>query len=62
MIDDFHRNATEVRLGLAERIWEARIKACGASAVAEEEPLRLIMEKLVREEVSKWFCAGTRVN
>jgi tetratricopeptide (TPR) repeat protein len=38
----------EETLGLAEKIWEARIKVCGASALVEEEPLRLIMEKLVR--------------
>lgn len=36
----------EGTLGLAERIWETRIKACGASTSAEEEQLRLIMERL----------------
>ncbi len=38
----------EETLGLAEKIWEARIKACGASTSAEEERLRLIMERLGR--------------
>jgi tetratricopeptide (TPR) repeat protein len=38
----------EETLGLAEKMWQARIKMCGASTSAEEEPLRLIMERLAR--------------
>ncbi|MGI9073533.1 MAG: tetratricopeptide repeat protein [Bryobacteraceae bacterium] len=39
---------TEETLDLTEKIWQARIKACGASTSPEEEPLRLIMERLSR--------------
>jgi tetratricopeptide (TPR) repeat protein len=35
----------EKALGVAERLWRARVKECGPAA-AGEEPLRLIMEKL----------------
>ena len=38
----------EEALGLAERMWEARVRVCGGSRSAEEEPLRLIMERLAR--------------
>jgi thioredoxin-like negative regulator of GroEL len=36
----------EETLGLAEKIWQARIKACGASTSPEEEPLGLLMQRL----------------
>jgi tetratricopeptide (TPR) repeat protein len=36
----------EETLSLAERMWQARTKTFGASTSAEEEPLRLIMERL----------------
>jgi tetratricopeptide (TPR) repeat protein len=36
----------EETLGLAEKMWQARIKMCGASTSAEQEPLRLIMDRL----------------
>jgi thioredoxin-like negative regulator of GroEL len=35
-------------LDLAEKVWQARIKACGASTSSNDEPLRLIMERLSR--------------
>lgn len=38
----------EERLSMAERLWAARIQACGPSTSAEEEPLRLIMGKLTQ--------------
>jgi tetratricopeptide (TPR) repeat protein len=38
----------EERLSMAERLWAARIQACGPSTLAEEEPLRLIMGKLTQ--------------
>jgi tetratricopeptide (TPR) repeat protein len=38
----------EETLALAEKMWQARIKMCGASTSEEEEPLRLIMERLAR--------------
>lgn len=38
----------EEKLALAEEIWQARIKACGAGASREEEALRLLMEKLAQ--------------
>jgi hypothetical protein len=31
---------------MAEKIWHARVGACGAGVSSEEEPLRLIIEKL----------------
>ncbi|MFZ0594631.1 MAG: tetratricopeptide repeat protein [Bryobacteraceae bacterium] len=36
-------------LSLAEKLWQARFKICGASASPDEEPLRLIVEKLARQ-------------
>jgi tetratricopeptide (TPR) repeat protein len=36
----------EDRLNLAEQLWHARIQTCGAATTADEEPLRLIIEKL----------------
>jgi tetratricopeptide (TPR) repeat protein len=33
-------------LGVAEKTWQARVAACGSSVSSEEEPLRLIIEKL----------------
>jgi Flp pilus assembly protein TadD len=38
----------EQTLGLAERLWQARMKACGATISAEEEPLGLIMARLAQ--------------
>ncbi len=38
----------EQRLSAAERIWQMRIDACGASASVEEEPLRLVMAKIAQ--------------
>jgi tetratricopeptide (TPR) repeat protein len=38
----------EETLELAERIWQARTKTCGTSTPGDEEPLRLIMERLAR--------------
>jgi hypothetical protein len=35
----------EKALGVAEKLWQARVKECGPSA-AGDEALRLIMEKL----------------
>jgi len=35
-------------LGIAEKIWQTRVKACGASVSPDEEPLRLIIEKLAQ--------------
>lgn len=40
--------AAEQILSLAEDAWQARIKLCGNSIPAEDEPLRLIMEKLAQ--------------
>ncbi len=37
---------SEEVLGLAQKLWQARIKFCGAVTSAKEEPLRLIMAKL----------------
>lgn len=34
-------------LGVSEKIWQARVKSCGSGVSPEQEPLRLIMEKLV---------------
>ncbi len=39
---------SEQTLGLAERIWQARMKACGESTATDEEPLRLIMARLAQ--------------
>ncbi len=36
----------EDSLGLAAKIWKARIRIFGTETSPEEEPLRLIMEKL----------------
>ena len=36
----------EARLALAEQLWQARLKTCGASTSEDEHPLRLIMTKL----------------
>jgi hypothetical protein len=36
----------ESRLALAEQLWQARMKTCGASTSEEEHALRLIMTKL----------------
>jgi thioredoxin-like negative regulator of GroEL len=33
-------------LGIAENIWQARLKTCGGITTSQEQPLRLIMEKL----------------
>jgi hypothetical protein len=38
----------EERLTLGEQLWQARTKACPPGGSAQEEPLRLIMEKLAR--------------
>ena len=38
----------ERELGLAENIWQARLKTCGKITTSHEEPLRLIMEKLAQ--------------
>jgi hypothetical protein len=35
-------------LGLAEKAWQARLKICGETTAANEEPLRLILERLAR--------------
>jgi thioredoxin-like negative regulator of GroEL len=35
-------------LGMAEKIWKTRIKACAANISPEEEPLHLIVEKLAQ--------------
>jgi tetratricopeptide (TPR) repeat protein len=35
-------------LGLAEKTWQARVAACGSNVSPEEEPLRLIVEKLAQ--------------
>ncbi len=35
-------------LGLAEKVWQDRLKLCGASTSPDEEPIRLIMEKLAQ--------------
>jgi hypothetical protein len=35
-------------LGIAEKIWQTRVEACGASVSPDEEPLRLIIEKLAQ--------------
>jgi len=35
-------------LELSEKIWQARIQSCGSSTAADEEPTRLIMEKLAQ--------------
>lgn len=40
--------AAEQILSLAENAWQARIKLCGNSIPAEDEPIRLIMEKLAQ--------------
>lgn len=39
---------SERELALAQRIWQARVNACGPSTSPEEEPLRLIMAKLAQ--------------
>jgi tetratricopeptide (TPR) repeat protein len=36
----------EERLSMAEQLWQARIKGCGASTSIEEEPLRLVIGKI----------------
>ncbi|MBV9762860.1 MAG: tetratricopeptide repeat protein [Acidobacteriaceae bacterium] len=38
----------EALLSLAERIWQARLAACGAATTNDEEPLRLVMAKLAQ--------------
>lgn len=38
----------EDNLSLAERIWRARTSLCGTAIAPDEEPLRLIMEKLAK--------------
>ncbi len=35
-------------LGIAEKIWQARVGSCGADVSPEDEPLRLIVEKLAQ--------------
>lgn len=40
--------ASEQILSLAEDAWQARMKLCGNSIPAEDEPIRLIMEKLAQ--------------
>ena len=45
---DVNNELAEERLSMAERLWAARIQACGPSTLAEEEPLRLIMGKLTQ--------------
>ncbi len=39
---------SEGTLSLAEKIWQARLTACGAATRPDEEALRLIMSKLVQ--------------
>lgn len=39
---------SEGALSLAERIWHARTSLCGTGTAPDEEPLRLIMEKLAK--------------
>jgi tetratricopeptide (TPR) repeat protein len=39
---------SEGTLALAQRIWQARLSACGAATAADEEALRLIMGKLAQ--------------
>jgi predicted Zn-dependent protease len=39
---------SESVLGIAEKIWRARIAACGAGVSSDQEPLRLIIEKLAQ--------------
>ncbi len=36
-------------LSLAEKLWQARIKICGAATSPDEQPLRLIVEKLAQQ-------------
>jgi len=38
----------EARLALAQRLWQARLRICGASTSSAEESLRLILAKLSR--------------
>jgi hypothetical protein len=38
----------EDTLSLAERIWHERTSLCGTETAPDEEPLRLIMEKLAK--------------
>ncbi len=38
----------EEALALGEKTWQARMKVCGASTSADEEPLRLVMKKLAQ--------------
>jgi tetratricopeptide (TPR) repeat protein len=38
----------EGALSLAETIWRARTSVCGTGTASDEEPLRLIMEKLAK--------------
>lgn len=38
----------ENALGMAEKAWQERVRICGVSVSAEEEPLRLIVERLAR--------------
>jgi tetratricopeptide (TPR) repeat protein len=44
----FTNELSEQTLALAEQIWQARLKACGATTAAEQEPLRLMMLKLAQ--------------
>lgn len=39
----------EAVLSLAERLWQARVKVCGTATSPDEEPLRLIVERLAQQ-------------
>lgn len=45
---NINNELAEEKLAQAEEIWRARIKVCGPSTSADEEPLRLIMAKLAQ--------------
>jgi tetratricopeptide (TPR) repeat protein len=45
---DVTNETSENALGLAEKAWQARIKACGVATSPDEEPLRLMMERLAQ--------------
>ena len=47
-VRNVNNELAEQRLSMAERLWTARIQACGPRTSAEEEPLRLIMGKLTQ--------------
>ena len=47
-VRNVNNELAEERLSLAERLWTARIEACGPSTSVQEEPLQLIMVKLAQ--------------